>query len=144
MKKKNLTEDIIHGIFLIIGLITVGCVLFITIYLVISGLPAIKEIGIIDFLFGTEWAFTSANAKFGILPFILTSIYGMAGALIIGVPIGFFTEVFLSKSANKVIRNMMENAINLLAGIPSVVYGLVIFVIMLFDTIKKTVKLKFI
>lgn len=124
MKKKNLFENIIHGIFLLLGLITVGCVLLITIYLVISGIPAIKEIGLMDFVFGKEWASTSAEPKFGILPFILTSVYGMAGALLIGVPIGFFTAVYLSKIANKMVRNVMENAINLLAGIPSVVYGL--------------------
>lgn len=125
MKKKNLTENIIHGIFLILGLITVGCVLLITVYLVISGLPAIKQIGIINFLFGKEWASTAAEPKYGILPFILTSIYGMAGALVIGVPIGFFTAVYLSKAANKRVRSAMEAAVSLLAGIPSVVYGLV-------------------
>ncbi len=125
MKKKNLVENIIHGIFLLLGLVTVGCVLIITVYLVISGIPAIKEIGIIDFLFGKEWTSTAAEPKYGILPFILTSIYGTAGAVLIGVPIGFFTAVYLSKCANKTIRNIMENAVNLLAGIPSVVYGLV-------------------
>lgn len=125
MRKNRLSEDIIHGIFLILGLISVGCVLIITIYLVVSGIPAIREIGIINFLFGKEWASTSSNAKYGILPFILTSIYGMAGAVLIGVPIGFFTAVYLSKLANKTVRTVMENAVNLLAGIPSVVYGLV-------------------
>lgn len=123
--KKKLFENIIHGIFLLLGLITVGCVLLITVYLIISGIPAIKEIGIIDFLFGKEWASTAEDAKFGILPFILTSVYGMAGALLIGVPIGFFTAVFLAKSAPKGIKNIIEAAVNLLAGIPSVVYGLV-------------------
>lgn len=125
MKEKNATENIIHGIFLIFGLISVGCVLLISIYLIVSGIPAIKEIGLIDFLFGKEWASTAENAKFGILPFILTSVYGMAGALVIGVPIGFFCAVYLSKMASKRVRLIMENAVNLLAGIPSVVYGLV-------------------
>lgn len=125
MKKKRLIENIIHGIFLILGLVTVGCVLLITVYLVISGIPAIKEIGLIDFLFGKEWASTAENAKYGILPFILTSVYGTAGAIVIGVPIGFFTAVFLSKVANKKLRTVIEAAVNLLAGIPSVVYGLV-------------------
>lgn len=125
MKKNRLIENIIHSIFLILGLITVGCVLLITAYLIISGIPAIKEIGLVDFLFGKEWASTAAEPKYGILPFILTSIYGVAGALVIGVPIGFFTAVYLSKVANKTVRNVMENAVNLLAGIPSVVYGLV-------------------
>ena len=125
MKKNRLLEDIVHGIFLILGLITVGCVLVITVYLIISGIPAIKEIGLINFLFGKEWASTAAEPKFGILPFILTSVYGMAGALLIGVPIGFFTAVYLSKVANKKVRRVMESSENLLAGIPSVVYGLV-------------------
>ncbi len=125
MKKKNLFEHIIHGIFLILGLITVGCVLLITVYLIVSGLPAIKEIGLFHFLFGTEWASTATEPKFGILPFILTSIYGMAGALLLGVPIAFFTAVYLSKIAKPALRTVMEHAVNLLAGIPSVVYGLV-------------------
>ena len=115
----------VHGIFLILGLITVGCVLLITVYLIISGIPAIKEIGLIDFLFGKEWASTAAEPKYGILPFILTSVYGTAGAILIGVPIGFFTAVYLSKVANKKVRAVIEAAVNLLAGIPSVVYGLV-------------------
>ena len=71
-------ETVVHGIFLIMGLITIACVLLITIYLVIAGIPAIREIGIVDFLFGEEWASTAAEPKFGILPFILTSIYGTA------------------------------------------------------------------
>ncbi|MDO4460403.1 MAG: phosphate ABC transporter permease subunit PstC [Clostridia bacterium] len=125
MKKNRLFENIVHGIFLILGLITVGCVLLITVYLIISGLPAIKEIGLFNFLFGKEWASTAAEPKYGILPFILTSVYGTAGAILIGVPIGFFAAVFLSKVANKTVRGIIEAAVNLLAGIPSVVYGLV-------------------
>ena len=125
MKKNRLFENIVHGIFLILGLITVGCVLLITVYLIISGIPAIREIGLWDFLFGKEWASTAAEPKYGILPFILTSVYGTAGAILIGVPIGFFTAVYLSKVANKKVRAVIEAAVNLLAGIPSVVYGLV-------------------
>jgi phosphate transport system permease protein len=125
MKKKNLIENIIHGIFLVLGLVTVGCVLLITVYLIISGIPAIREIGIVDFLFGKEWASTASEPKYGILPFILTSIYGTAGAILIGVPIGFFTAVYLAKLALTKIKSVMESAVSLLAGIPSVVYGLV-------------------
>ena len=125
MKKNRLFENIVHGIFLILGLLTVGCVLLITVYLIISGIPAIKEIGLFNFLFGKEWASTAAEPKYGILPFILTSVYGTAGAILIGVPIGFFTAVYLSKVANKKVRAVIEAAVNLLAGIPSVVYGLV-------------------
>ncbi len=125
MKKNKLFENIVHGVFLILGLITVTCVLLITVYLVISGIPAIKEIGLINFLFGKKWAPTAAEPQYGILPFILTSVYGTAGAIIIGVPIGFLTAVYLSKVANKKVRAVIESAVNLLAGIPSVVYGFV-------------------
>lgn len=125
MKKNRLFENIVHSIFLILGLITVGCVLLITVYLIISGIPAIQEIGLLNFLFGKEWASTAANPKYGILPFILTSLYGTAGAIVVGVPIGFFAAVFLSKVANKKVRAVIEAFVNLLAGIPSVVYGFV-------------------
>ena len=125
MKRAKLMEAIIHGIFLILGLFTVGCVLLITIYLVISGLPAIREIGLGNFLLGSRWASTAAEPSFGILPFILTSVYGTAGALVVGVPVGFFTAVFLSKAAPRAVRGCIESVVNLLAGIPSVVYGLV-------------------
>ena len=124
-KNSKTYENIIHGLFLILGLITVGCVLLITVYLIISGIPAIREIGLFNFLFGKEWASTAAEPKYGILPFILTSVYGTAGAILIGGPIGFFTAVYLSKVAHKRVRAVIEAAVNLLAGIPSVVYGLV-------------------
>ena len=125
MKKTKIIENIIHGIFLILGLITVASVLLITIYLVIAGIPAITEIGFFKFLFGKKWASTAAEPAFGILPFILTSVYGTAGAIVLGVPIGFFTAVYLSKIATGKMREAMEAAVSLLAGIPSVVYGLV-------------------
>ena len=125
MKRKQTMEDVVHGVFLFLGLITVGCVLLITVYLIVSGLPAILKIGLGKFLFGSEWASTAAEAKFGILPFILTSVYGTCGAILIGVPVGFLTAVFLSKMAPKKLRTVMESAVSLLAGIPSVVYGLV-------------------
>ena len=125
MKKNKMIERAIHGVFLILGLLTVGCVLLITVYLVISGIPAITEIGLCDFLFGTKWASTAAEPSYGILPFILTSVYGTAGAILIGVPIGFFAAVYLSKLANPKVKAFMEGAVSLLAGIPSVVYGLV-------------------
>lgn len=118
-------EYIIHGIFLLLGLITVASVLMITVYLVIAGIPAIREIGFFQFLFGKKWASTAAEPSFGILPFILTSVYGTAGAILLGVPVGFFTAVYLSKIATGKVREIMEAAVSLLAGIPSVVYGLV-------------------
>ena len=123
--QKRLLDNIIHGIFLVMGLVTVGCVLLITVYLVISGIPAIHEIGLVKFLFGRVWASTQAEPQFGILPFILTSIYGTAGAIVLGVPIGFLTAVFLAKAASPRLRAVVEEAVSLLAGIPSVVYGLV-------------------
>ena len=123
--KKQLLEHIVHGIFAILGLITVACVLVITLYLVVSGIPALWEIGITEFLFGEKWSSTSTEPEFGILPFILTSVYGTAGAVLIGVPIGFMAAVFLSKKASKKTKSVLLVVIDMLAGIPSVVYGLV-------------------
>ncbi|MDY2872480.1 MAG: phosphate ABC transporter permease subunit PstC [Eubacteriales bacterium] len=123
--RKRLVEDIIHGLFLVMGLIAVGCVLMISVYLIIAGLPAIRKIGLFNFLFGEKWASTAAEPKFGILPFILTSVYGTAGAIVLGVPVGFMTAVYLAKMAPRRVRTVMESAVSLLSGIPSVVYGLV-------------------
>lgn len=124
-QKARVLEQVVHGIFLGLGLITVGCVLLITVYLIIAGIPAIKEIGLAEFLFGKTWASTAAEPSFGILPFILTSIYGTGGAIVLGVPIAFLTAVYLSKVAPPKVRSVMQSAVSLLAGIPSVVYGLV-------------------
>ena len=125
MKKQKAFETFIHGIFLILGLITVGCVLLITLYLVVAGIPAIRTIGLGDFLFNPRWASTASEPSYGILPFILTSVYGTAGAILIGVPIGFLTSVYLAKLAPAKVRTVVSGAVSLLAGIPSVVYGLV-------------------
>ena len=118
-------EVFMNLLFFVCGLIAVVFVLFISIYLIVSGLPAIREIGLVDFLFGTEWASTAAEPKFGILPFILTSIYGTAGAIVLGVPVGFMTAVFLAKVAPPSLASLVRPAVDLLAGIPSVVYGLI-------------------
>ena len=123
--KSQIIERIIHGIFLLLGLVTVGCVLLISVYLILSGLPAILEIGLFDFLFGSAWESSAAEPQYGILPFILTSIYGTAGAILIGVPIGFLTAVYLAKMAPKKVKAVIQQAVSMLAGIPSVVYGLV-------------------
>ena len=123
--KQNYLETVVHGIFLLLGLVTVACVLLITVYLVVSGIPAIREIGIVKFLFGLEWASTAAEPKYGILPFILTSVYGTAGAILLGVPVGFLTAVYLAKMAPKSVKEIVGQAVSMLAGIPSVVYGLV-------------------
>ena len=125
MKKKSVRQNVLENgmnlLFLLCGIIAVGFVLCISDYPIISGVPAIREIGLVKFLFGPEWDSAAAEPKFGILPFILTSVYGTAGAILIGVPVGFFTAVFLSKVAGKKVRSAMETAVSLLAGIPSVV-----------------------
>ena len=122
---KHIVETVVHALFLLFGLVAVGCVLVITVYLVISGIPAIRKIGLVPFLFGQTWASTAAEPQYGIRPFILTSIYGTAGAIVLGVPVGFLTAVYLAKLAPKRVKNVMQTAVSLLAGIPSVVYGLV-------------------
>ena len=124
-RSREALEIAVHGVFLLLGLITVGCVLAITVYLVLSGLPAIREIGLWNFLFGKEWASTAADPRFGILPFLLSSVYGTAGAILLGVPVGFLTAVYLAKAAPPKLRAALSGAVSLLAGIPSVVYGLV-------------------
>ena len=123
---KNALERAMHLLFSICGFIAIAFVLLITVYLIISGLPAIREIGLKEFLFGKTWASTNKeNPQFGILPFILTSIYGTAGAVLIGVPIGFLMAVFLAKVAPPKLGAAVSAVVDLLAGIPSVVYGLV-------------------
>ena len=133
--KTNPLETGIHIFFLICGILSVGFVLFISIYLIVSGMPAILKIGPIKFLFGQKWA--AGTEDFGILPFILTSIYGTAGAVVIGVPLGIMTAVFLAKVAPKKVAAVIHTAVELLAGIPSVVYGLVGMVVLV-PTIQKT------
>ena len=124
-RKRQLAENAVHGIFLMLGLVTVGCVLLITAYLVASGIPAIRQIGLVPFLLGDTWESTAAQPSYGILPFILTSIYGTAGAILFGVPVGFFAAVYLAKLAPSQVKSIVGAAVSLLAGIPSVVYGLV-------------------
>lgn len=124
MKKKlNLWENIFHGVFFAFGMLSVAFVLGISVYLIISGMPAITKIGLANFLFGTTW--NAGAGQFGILPFILTSVYGTVGAVILGLPLGILTAVFLSKYAGKKSGRLIRSAVELLAGIPSVVYGLV-------------------
>ena len=124
-RKKNAAEKVMNGIFFVCGMIAIAFVLFITAFLVSSGVPAIGKIGITKFLFGSVWASTAAEPKFGILPFILTSVYGTLGAIIIAVPIGLLCAIFLAKVASSRIASLIRSAVELLAGIPSVVYGLV-------------------
>ena len=137
-RSHNLLERPMQVVFTVCGFIAIAFVLLITVYLIISGLPAIREVGLTDFLFGTRWASTDkTDPAYGILPFILTSIYGTAGAILIGVPIGFLTAVFLSKVAPPKVAAVIRPAVDLLAGIPSVVYGLVGMMVLL-PAIRKT------
>lgn len=123
MKRKKTIETGFRLLFLICGLIAVAFVLLISIYLIIAGIPAIREVGLINFLFGDTW--NAGTSEFGILPFILTSVYGTAGAVVIGVPIGIMTALYLSKVAPPRVAKLVNTAVELLAGIPSVIYGLV-------------------
>ena len=123
MKRKKTIETGFRLLFLICGLIAVAFVLLISIYLIIAGIPAIREVGLINFLFGDTW--NAGTNEFGILPFILTSVYGTAGAVVIGVPIGILTALHLSKVAPPRVAKLVNTAVELLAGIPSVIYGLV-------------------
>ena len=116
-------EAVMNFIFFLCGILAVGCVLLISVYMVLSGVPAIQEIGLFRFLFGTRWASTAADPAYGILPFILSSVYGTLGATVIGVPIGLLTAIYMSKFASPRINKVMLPAVQLLAGIPSVVYG---------------------
>ncbi len=125
MKIKKLIERIMNAIFLICGFVSIACVLFITVYMVVSGLPAILEIGFTEFFLGEVWKSTASEPLFGILPFILTSFWGTFGAILIGVPVGLLTAIFLSKIVKGRVANCIRPAIQLLAGIPSVVYGLI-------------------
>ncbi len=111
--------------FLFCGLLAVGFVLFISVYLILAGLPVIREVGLLSFLFGQVWAPTAEEPRFGILPFLLTSVYGAAGAIVLGVPVGLLCAVFLAKTAPPRLAAAVRPAVELLAGIPSVVYGLV-------------------
>ena len=112
-------EAVMNFLFFLCGILAVGCVVLISVYMIASGVPAIRKIGLFRFLLGTEWASTAADPKYGILPFILSSVYGTLGATLIGVPV-----VFLSKAAGPRVRTVVVTAIELLSGIPSVVFGL--------------------
>lgn len=123
--KRDRFSKIMEIIFFASALISILCVIVITVYMIVSGLPAIKKIGLFDFLLGTVWNPTGKDPSFGILPMILSSIYATFGAILIGVPIGLLTAVFLNQIAPKKIANVLRSLIELLAGIPSVIYGFV-------------------
>lgn len=123
--KTKVIENIMNAIFTVCGLAALAFVIIITAFLLVSGMPAIREIGIAKFLFGKIWSPTSANPQYGILPFILSSVAGTAGAIVIGVPIGLMCAIYISKFAPEKASSLIGSAVELLAGIPSVVYGLV-------------------
>ena len=127
MKKTSsalkVTEAVMRLLLTVCGLAAVGFVIVITGYLVVSGIPAIQEIGLIDFLTGTVWK--PNQEQFGILPVILTSVLGTFGAILIGVPLGLLFAIYLGKMAPKPVYQVLRPTVDLLAGIPSVVYGLV-------------------
>lgn len=122
--KAKAVEKAVKFLFTVCGFLVIGFVLLITVFLIINGLPAIREIGFADFFFNTKWASTATPASYGILPFIMSSVYGTLGAVIIGVPIGILCAVFIAKTALPKIAKTVSSAVDLLSGIPSVVYGL--------------------
>lgn len=124
MKSKNAIERVMSIVFLVCGALAVVAVFTICAYMFISGVPAIAKVGIVEMLFSNVWAPTAADPKFGILNMILTSIVGTGMAIIIGVPLALLTAVFLTEVAPKKLANIVNPAVELLAGIPSVVYGL--------------------
>lgn len=117
------TASVSETIFLLLACISVGSVAFITFYMFAQGLPAITEIGLIDFLFGTQWSPTAEPALYGIAYMVLASVFGTAGAIVLGVPIGLMTAVFLAELAPRWLTVLVRPAVELLAGIPSVIYG---------------------
>ncbi len=141
MKRKAILEKTMNGTFFLCGMVAIAAVLVITVYMIVSGLPAIREIGLTEFLFGTVWKSTASEPQFGILPFLLTSICGTFGAVLIGVPVGLLMAVFLSKLAGPKLSAALRTVVELLAGIPSVVYGL-IGMIVLVPAIMETFDLK--
>lgn len=118
---KNIKEKVMKLLFFLTALVSIAAVILICIFLFASGIPAIKEIGVFKFLLGTSWK--PENNLYGILPMIVGSFYVTAGALIIGVPIGILTAVFMARFAPRSIYAPLKAAVNLMAGIPSVVYG---------------------
>ena len=124
-KTADFIEKLMNILFVICGFLTIAFMLLIMGFLAVSGVPAISEIGLINFIFGTKWASTATNPSYGILPFILSSAYGTCGAILIGVPIGVLCAIFLAKMSKPVISKIVSSAVDLISGIPSVVYGLV-------------------
>ncbi len=120
---QNRKESVMKGVFLVSSLIAVFSLVMIIVFIFANGLPFMFEYGIIDFLFGTEWAPSNTPASFGILPMILGSIYVTIGAIIIGVPIGVLTSIFMAEFCPPRLYRWLKPAVNMMAAIPSIVYG---------------------
>ncbi|MDD6292179.1 MAG: phosphate ABC transporter permease subunit PstC [Lachnospiraceae bacterium] len=123
-KAKSIVEWTANVIFLVCAAFAIVAVLSITVYMIAKGTPALAKVGVTDLLFGTVWQPTAEQPSYGILYIILTSIAGTAIAILIGVPIGLFTAVFITEVANKRVAAIVQPAVELLAAIPSVIYGL--------------------
>ena len=129
-------ENFMRGVFFIAALVSILAVVLICVFLFAQGIPAIGRIGIMDFLLGQRWAPTAAEPAFGILPMILGSLYVTAGAIVLGVPIGIFTAIFMARMCPPWLYGFVKPALNLMAGIPSVIYGffgMMVLVPMIFD-----------
>lgn len=125
MKAKAVIEKTAQIIFMICAAIAILAVCSITVYMIMKGTPAFKEVGVLDLLFGRVWKPTASEPSFGIFYIILSSIAGTAAAVLLGVPIGLLTAAFLSELAGKKLGNIVSGAVELLAAIPSVIYGLI-------------------
>lgn len=124
--KKALADIIMYIFFFLCGMVSILFVGMITVFMLQKGIPAFVEVGVVDFLFGKVWKPThSTDPQFGIFPIILSSIYGTAGAICLGVPVGLLMAIFMAKMAPPSLATVLRSAVSLLAGIPSVVYGLI-------------------
>lgn len=123
-KNKSATEKAAQGIFTLCAVVAILAVVSITVYMIINGLPALFEVGVTEILFGTEWKPAAAEPSYGIFYVILTSLIGTVLAVFLGVPIGILSAVFLAEVAPKKLVKIVKPAVELLAGIPSVIYGL--------------------
>ena len=121
--KQLIKESFMSVVFLICACIAIAAVALICVFLFKNGIPAMREIGLFDFLLGMEWAPSDQPASYGIFPMILGSVYVTAGAIIFGVPIGILTAVFMARYCPDRLYKILKPAVDLLAGIPSIVYG---------------------
>lgn len=124
MKRKAIVEKTAYIIFLVCAVVAIFAVCAITLYMFVKGTPALKEVGVLELLFGNVWKPTAAIPSYGIGYIILASVVGTGGAVLFGVPIGLLTGVFLSEMAGKNLGRIVRGAVELLAAIPSVIYGL--------------------